>query len=68
MVASKIGKLTVKAARAQKKLSQEAMAQRLEVSKKTYIGWENGQIDLKAFHMYAIAGVLGLDVDELNFP
>lgn len=68
MVASKIGKLTVKAARAQEGLSQEAMAQRLEVSKKTYIAWENGHIDLKAFHMFAIAGALGWNVDELKFP
>lgn len=68
MVASKIGKMTVKAARAQQRLSQEAMAQRLEVTKKTYNDWENGNIRLKAYHMFALAGVLGMEIDELDFP
>jgi len=68
MAASRIVRLTVKAARALKGLSQEAMAQRLEITKKTYNDWENGNIRLKAHHMYALAGALEMDVDELDFP
>lgn len=68
MPATQIRKMSIKAARAQKNLTQEALAQRLEVGKKTYISWENGKIDLKAYHMYAISGALGMSVDELDFP
>lgn len=68
MAATRIARMTVKAARAQKLLSQEAMAQRLEVTKKTYNDWENGNIRLKAHHMFALAGALEMDVDELDFP
>lgn len=68
MATSRIVKMSVKAARAQKRLSQEAMAQRLEVTKKTYNNWENGNIELKAHHMFALAGALEMDVDELDFP
>ncbi len=68
MAASRIVRISVKAARAQKLLSQEAMAQRLEVTKKTYNDWENGNIRLKAHHMFALAGALEMDIDELDFP
>ncbi|MGM7637549.1 helix-turn-helix transcriptional regulator [Bacillus sp. Hm123] len=68
MEMNKLQKLSIRGARTERNLSQEALAQELEVSQKTYRDWENGKRPVKALHMFAIAYVLGMDVDQIRCP
>ncbi|MBG9479386.1 helix-turn-helix transcriptional regulator [Lysinibacillus sphaericus] len=60
--------ISIKAARVEKGFSQEALAQVLGVGKRTLIGWENGEVNVKPVTMYALAYVLGYNIDELRVP
>ncbi|WP_107839541.1 helix-turn-helix transcriptional regulator [Metasolibacillus meyeri] len=60
--------ISIKAARVEKGYSQEALAQKLGVSKRTIISWENGDVSVKPVSMFAIAYVLGYNIDELRVP
>lgn len=60
--------ISVKAARVDRGYTMEAMAEKLGVSKKTYIKWENGDAVPKPMFLYAVAYVLGMDVDHLRLP
>ncbi|MDF2911118.1 MAG: orf6, phiMR25 [Sporolactobacillus laevolacticus] len=60
--------LSIKAARVNEGLTQEALAQKLGVSKRTIISWEKGEVDVKPLTMFALAYVLSIDVDYLRVP
>lgn len=60
--------LSIKAARVEKGYSQEALAQKLGISKRTLVAWENGEVAIKPVSMYALAYVLNYNIDELRVP
>jgi len=60
--------LSIKAARVGRGFSQEALAEKLGIGKRTLISWENGEVDVKPVSMFALAYVLNYDIDELRVP
>ena len=60
--------LSLKTARKEQGLTQEALAQVLGIGKRTLISWENGEVEIKPVSMFAIAYVLGYHIDELRVP
>lgn len=60
--------LSIKAARVEKGYTQEALAEKLGVSKRTLIKWENGESEIKPFAIYAMAYVFQMDADFLRIP
>ena len=60
--------LSIKAARVEKGYTQEALAEKLGVSKRAYISWENGEVIPKPIIMCGLAYVFGMDVDFLRVP
>lgn len=60
--------LSIKAARVERGFSQEALAEKLGIGKRTLISWENGEVDVKPVSMFALAYVLNYDIDELRVP
>lgn len=60
--------LSIKAARVERGYSQEALAQKLGIGKRTLIAWENGEVAIKPVSMFALAYVLNYDIDELRVP
>lgn len=60
--------LSIKAARVENGYTQEALAEKLGVSKRTVIGWENGEVEVKPFVVYSLAYVFGMDADQIRVP
>lgn len=60
--------LSFKAARVEKGYTQEALAEKLGVTKKTLNGWENGEVEVKPHIVYALAYVFDIDADLLRVP
>ncbi|WP_220388014.1 helix-turn-helix transcriptional regulator [Lysinibacillus fusiformis] len=60
--------LSIKAARVERGFSQEALAEKLGIGKRTLISWENGEVDVKPVSMFALAYVLNYDIDVLRVP
>ncbi|MBS4210461.1 helix-turn-helix transcriptional regulator [Bacillus sp. FJAT-50079] len=60
--------LSLKAARVEKGFTQEALAEKLGVSKRTLVSWENGDVELKPLVLYAMAYVFQMDADYLRVP
>ncbi|MFC5592101.1 helix-turn-helix transcriptional regulator [Sporosarcina soli] len=60
--------LSLKAARVEKGFTQEALAEKLGVSKRTLVSWENGEVELKPLVLYAMAYVFQMDADYLRVP
>ena len=58
--------LTIRAARVNYGYTQEAMAQKLGVSTRTYLNWENGLTVPKPMFLYAMAYILGMNADDLR--
>jgi DNA-binding XRE family transcriptional regulator len=67
-VTSKILNLSVKAARVERGLTQDAIAQMLGITSKTYREWENGETQDKPMLMFAVAYILKIDIDLLRVP
>lgn len=68
METHKLQKLSIRAARVERNFSQGALAQELEVNTRTYRDWENGKRPVKALHMFALAYIFGMDVDQIRWP
>lgn len=64
LMASLVGE-RVKDLRAQRGLSQEALAARVGVSRKTVSNWETGETTVSTAHLGAIAVALGVDEADL---
>lgn len=60
--------LSLKAARVECGYTQEALAESLGISKRTYINWENGEVPFKPYMMYSIAYILKMDADKIRVP
>jgi putative transcriptional regulator len=60
--------LSLKAARVERGYTQEALAQKLGVSKRTIIKWENGESEVKPYAIYAMAYLFQVDADYLRIP
>ncbi|KAB8126937.1 helix-turn-helix transcriptional regulator [Gracilibacillus oryzae] len=60
--------LSLKAARVEKGYTQEALAEKLGITKRAYISWENGDVRLKPYMLYSIAYVLKMDADNIRVP
>lgn len=60
--------LSLKAARVERGFTQDALAEKMGVSKRTIVSWENGEVDLKPFVIYAMAYVFQMDADFLRVP
>lgn len=60
--------ISIKAARVESGYTQEALAERLGISKRTLISWENGESEVKPYVMYSLAYVFQMDADFLRVP
>lgn len=60
--------ISIKAARVERGYTQDALAERLGVSKRTVISWENGESEIKPYVMYSLAYVFQMDADFLRVP
>lgn len=60
--------LSLKAARVEKGYTQEALAEKLGITKKTLNSWENGEVEVKPHMIFALACVFGMDPDYLRIP
>lgn len=60
--------ISIKAARVDRGYTQEALAEKLGITKQTYIQYENGEKPFKPMFLYAVAYVLEIDADSLRVP
>jgi len=60
--------LSMKAARVEHGYTQEALAQKLGVTKRTYIAWENGEVEIKPYVIYSLAYLFNMDADQIRVP
>lgn len=60
--------LSLKAARVEKGFTQDALAEKLGVSKRTIVNWENGEVELKPLVIYALSAVYQMNPDFLRIP
>ncbi|MDR1762298.1 MAG: helix-turn-helix domain-containing protein [Bacteroidales bacterium] len=51
--------------RIQKKLSQQIVADRLNIDRRTYAAWENGTQDIKSSFIPCLAECFGVDIADL---
>ena len=68
MMTEGITSLGIKSVRVERGFTQEAVAQKLGVTTKTYREWENGDVTPKPLTMYALAYLFKIDVDLLRLP
>jgi transcriptional regulator with XRE-family HTH domain len=54
---------TISSARAYRDVTQEELADELQVTKRSVADWESGKVKIKKIHLYAIAYVLDLSAD-----
>lgn len=60
--------ISIKAVRVDRGYTQEALAEKLGITKQTYIKWENGEMLPKPMFIYAIAYLLNVDADIIRIP
>lgn len=60
--------LSMKAARVEKGYTQEALAEKLGVTKRTYIAWENGEVQVKPYVIYSMAYLFNMESDKIRVP
>ena len=60
--------ISIKAARVEKGYTQDALAERLGVSKRTIVSWENGESEIKPYVIFSLAYVFQMDADFLRVP
>lgn len=60
--------ISIKAARIENDLTQEAIAQRLGVSKNAYAAWENGDVVPKPLVIKALAYEYNMHESQLRIP
>lgn len=57
----------VRTARQEKKISQEALANKLSMNKRTIMDFENGKTNPRAETIFLLASVLGISIDAILF-
>lgn len=60
--------LSIKAARVEKGYTQEALAEKLGISREMVNQYENGKVIPKAVFIYALAYILEMDADNIRIP
>ena len=55
----------LKILRGKKRLSQQEVADHLEIDRNTYIKWENGTADIKSQHIPKIAEIFNVEISDL---
>ncbi|ARF66564.1 transcriptional regulator [Paenibacillus larvae subsp. pulvifaciens] len=58
--------LTIRAARVEKGFTQQALAEKLGVSKRTVVSWERGDVEIKPYVIYSLAYVFDMDADQIR--
>ncbi|MCY9511324.1 helix-turn-helix domain-containing protein [Paenibacillus larvae] len=58
--------LTIQAARVEKGFTQQALAEKLGVSKRTVVSWERGDVEIKPYVIYSLAYVFDMDADRIR--
>lgn len=61
-------KMTLKAARVNRGLTQSDMVKKLNVYQPTYSNWENGITPIKDINKIAIAATLNMQVSDIEWP
>jgi DNA-binding XRE family transcriptional regulator len=62
-----IEKITLPAARKNANMTQKELGNKVGVSESTVANWENGKTEPTVFQAYKVAGVLGMDLDDIIF-
>lgn len=62
-----MGRLSLRATRRAKEITQEFMAERLGISTQTYLSWEQNPENIKIGVAYKIADILGVDIQDIEF-
>lgn len=60
--------LSMKAARVENGYTQEALAERLGVTKRTYVAWENGETVVKPYVIFSLAYLYDMKDDQIRVP
>ncbi|QHZ49911.1 helix-turn-helix transcriptional regulator [Paenibacillus larvae] len=60
--------LTIRAARVEKGFTQQALAEKLGVSKRTIVNWEKGNVEIKPHVVYSLAYVFDMHADHIRVP
>ena len=61
-------KISLAAARVNAKLTQQEVAERLKVSNKTLINWENGTTEPSFATLQVLADMYGISIDNIFLP
>ena len=61
-------KITLRAARINAGLTQGKMAERLGVSMRTVVAWENGEKQMRPGYVHAYADITGFEVGDFLLP
>ena len=63
-----MAKITLEAARVSAGFTQEQLAKKMGVTRKTIAKWEKGQTRIKPAFLYAFCGFTGFSVDDILLP
>lgn len=63
-----MAKISLQAARISAGFTQEELAQKMEVSRKTLAGWESGKTDMKLAYLVLFCELTGFNRDEIFLP
>lgn len=58
--------LTIRAARVERGYTQQALAEKLGVSKRTVVSWERGDVEIKPYVIYSLAYIFDMDADQIR--
>lgn len=61
-------RIPLKAARVAAGLTQEELAQKMEVSRQSIINWENGDSEIKLAFLRLFCDITGFSVDDIILP
>lgn len=63
-----MAKITLAAARVNAGLTQEQLANKMDVSRQTVLEWENGKREMKTAYLYMFCGITGFSEDDILLP
>ena len=63
-----MAKITLAAARVNAGYTQEALAEKMGVSRQAIINWESGKSEIKTAYLYMFCGLTGFSEDDILLP
>lgn len=63
-----MAKIPINAARVAVGLTQEQLAEKMEVSRQTVIDWESGKREMKTAYFYLFCRITGFSEDDILLP